>query len=429
MNIRQFPMHAADDAALDKKVSAWAIAIREGLKAKFGTRFTVDWTDYWSPNPAGGGPAGRDYRQSIAVAENGRPYARIDLLSPAAAPRTLACAVETVGKPFELGAKVMTAVGVMAGIAAFCGWVYWSFFEGGFGRAWARLITFGRCAGCANKLEVFFVLFTGWLAMPVMAGFACVFVGTAFDERVERVLDWGRRRKLNRVLVPWLTELLRELEGKAAADYQAGQDFGTAPMAHAAAGTPHHVHPNIVWNGNGNIRPADGYMWASDDTASFAVKPKPDAASVVHAPAGTPHPVHPNVVWDGNGKMRAADGYMWASDDTAIFAVKPKPESAMVHAAAGTPHPVHSNVVWDGNGNMRAADGYMWASDDTASFSVKPKADAAPVVHALAGTPHPVHPNVLWDGNGRTRPADGYMWASDDTASFAVTPKPGPADS
>ena len=41
------------------------------------------------------------------------------------------------------------------------------------------------------------------------------------------------------------------------------------------AGTPHEQHPNVVWDGTGNLDPADGYEWvAADDTKSFMVRAK-----------------------------------------------------------------------------------------------------------------------------------------------------------
>jgi hypothetical protein len=69
-------------------------------------------------------------------------------------------------------------------------------------------------------------------------------------------------------------------------------------------GTPYSGHPHVVWNGDGSVRPADGYGWENSNS------PAASNYRVVPLPQGTPYPGYPNVVWNGDGKhIRAADGY------------------------------------------------------------------------------------------------------------------------
>jgi len=65
-------------------------------------------------------------------------------------------------------------------------------------------------------------------------------------------------------------------------------------------------YPHVVVAANGNLVPAPGYDWVSDD---------PDDLDVIWSP-GKPHPQHPNVVAGAAaGKWEPAPGYRWVSDD------------------------------------------------------------------------------------------------------------------
>lgn len=128
----------------------------------------------------------------------------------------------------------------------------------------------------------------------------------------------------------------------------------TAPLP---AGTPHAQHPNVVWDGNGQLHPAEGYAWVYPND--------PNDFTVQFLPEGTPHSRYPNVVWAGNGKVYPAEGYTWAyPNDPNDFSVQFLPQ--------GTPHPRYPNVVWAGNGQLRPAQGYVWASDNPGDFAVVP---------------------------------------------------------
>ena len=272
-------MHA-DGAALKSAVSAWARAIQDRLQLQYGGRFKADWTQSALPDSPAGAQTAVDYHQTIALTETGRPYARIVLTRRAVLPHILACDLESIQDPVTMGAALMRSVGILAGIAAFGGWVYLLFWAGGLGRVIERVTSWGACKGCATKLEFYYVIVAGWLLVPLMAAFAFIFAGELLDQGMSGVRTWLTRRKLEKKFLPWLVGAMRDVEVQASADSAAAQTFGIVPAIHQTAGTPHPVHMNVVWDGNGRMRPAEGFTWATDDPDSFMVKPKVDVPPV-----------------------------------------------------------------------------------------------------------------------------------------------------
>ena len=272
-------MHAGG-TALKSAVSAWAGAIQDRLQLQYGERFKAEWIQSAQPDSPARAQTAVDYHQTIALTESGRPFARILLTRRAALPHALACELEGVQSPSKMGAALMRPVGMLAGIAAFGGWVYLLFWGGGLGRVIERITSWGACKGCATKLEFYYVIVAGWLVVPVMAAFVFIFAGELLDQGMSSVRTWLTRRKLERAFLPWLAGTVRDIETRAGADPQSAQTFGIVPVMHQAAGTPHPVHLNVVWDGNGRMRPAEGFTWATDDPDSFMVKPKVDAPPV-----------------------------------------------------------------------------------------------------------------------------------------------------
>ncbi len=176
------------------------------------------------------------------------------------------------------------------------------------------------------------------------------------------------------------------------------------------AGTPHDTYPNVVWNSDGDLVPAPGYEWASDDLDDLSVV-WGGGEQTGNPPAGTYHDTYPNVVWTADGELEPAPGYDWASDDPDSFDVVWSGGGQTGNPPAGTYHDTFPNVVWNAEGNLDPASGYRWANDDPNSFDV---------VRVNAGTPHDTHPNVVWDEDGQLQPAPGYQWYSDDPDSYDV---------
>ncbi len=177
-----------------------------------------------------------------------------------------------------------------------------------------------------------------------------------------------------------------------------------APMpAPTTAGTPHDIYPNVVWNAEGQLEPAPGFEWASDDPDSYDVVW--GGGQTGNPAAGTSHDTYPNVVWNAEGLLDPAPGYRWANDD---------PDSYDVLAVApDTPHDTYPNVVWDADGQLQPASGYQWLSDDPDSYDV---------MRVYAGTPHYKYPNLVWDAGGQLEPAPGYAWVTDDPDDYRVQP-------
>jgi len=97
--------------------------------------------------------------------------------------------------------------------------------------------------------------------------------------------------------------------------YQAGSGNheGNAsghPSPPKPAGTPYRGHPHVVWNGDGLIRPEEGYNWENQKD------PGASKYRAVPLPLGTPYRDYLHVVWAGDGQnVMAAKGYKWATND------------------------------------------------------------------------------------------------------------------
>jgi hypothetical protein len=92
------------------------------------------------------------------------------------------------------------------------------------------------------------------------------------------------------------------------------------PSTHAA-GTPHDTYPNVVYTADGNLDPAPGYEWASNDPDDFTVIVTGSNSDTSTPSAGTPHDTYPNVVYTADGNLDPAPGYEWASNDPDDFTV------------------------------------------------------------------------------------------------------------
>jgi hypothetical protein len=278
MNMRIFrlPIYIDSDAALKKAVTAWSTVIQDRIKTKHGERFNLNWTFTWSNSDPASASSIPGYNEEIALTENGRPYARIVLRSPAGQPRAIECELESCAPPIKPASAVMGLVAILAALAAFGGWVYYLFFGGGWGRAVERFSHLGQCRDCATKLEIFFLFVGGWLAVPVMVAVPFYMLGQVLDELINNFRNKLALRKLVKQLLPDLEQTLRDIQQTAATDSR----FATFPVVHQVDGTPHEKHPNVVWDGKGNLRPVTGYTWAEDDVASYAVKLKEGAPDV-----------------------------------------------------------------------------------------------------------------------------------------------------
>ncbi|MDP7693335.1 MAG: caspase family protein, partial [Vicinamibacterales bacterium] len=220
----------------------------------------------------------------------------------------------------------------------------------------------------------------------------------------------------------WI-EWVRKNPAAAAAESPAGGSASPAP------GTPHPIHPNVVYAEGGMVNPAPGYGWASDDPEDFSVVPtgEPIPPTNTDPTPGTPHPDYPNVVWAGGTNVDPAPGYEWASNDPNDFtvvavggAVPPTDD----YPAPGTPHADYPNVLWAEGGNYQPAPGYDWASDDPYDMTVVPVGGVGPTPtsYPAPGTLHDQYPNVVWGEGGTFQPAAGFDWASDDPNDFTVVP-------
>jgi hypothetical protein len=123
--------------------------------------------------------------------------------------------------------------------------------------------------------------------------------------------------------------------------------------------------PNVVWDGRGGTRPADGYRWLAN------------RRGVELVPSGTPHRTLQNVFWDGSGRMRPAKGHIWVSDD-AKDGVRP--------IRHGEPAPSIPNTILTSIGHVEPAPGYVWASErpDLDGLRVITRAEADRRKQALA---------------------------------------------
>ena len=92
--------------------------------------------------------------------------------------------------------------------------------------------------------------------------------------------------------------------------YHHNEESGNNVYLPLPEGTPYKGHPNVVWNGKGQLIPAEGYTWGN------LSKPGANNYWVVPLPLGTPYQGHPNVVWSGDGEhVEPAEGYKWENSD------------------------------------------------------------------------------------------------------------------
>jgi hypothetical protein len=170
----------------------------------------------------------------------------------------------------------------------------------------------------------------------------------------------------------WYRLAAEQGDDESLAKAQAAEQAAAEQLA--AAGTPHDTYPNVVVNAGG-LNPAPGYEWASNDPDDFTVI-QTQSAGTPHEtyPAGTPHETYPNVVYTGkrpgDGDITPAPGYEWASNDPDDFTViEIGSNSDTSTSSAGTPHDTYPNVVVNAGG-LNPAPGYEWASNDPDDFTV-----------------------------------------------------------
>ena len=179
------------------------------------------------------------------------------------------------------------------------------------------------------------------------------------------------------------------------------------------AGTPVSVTGKVRgenWYRVALLGGAVGYIYGGliQQAAPATPAPMPDPTT-----AGTPHDTYPNVVWNADGQLEPAPGYEWASDNPDDYDVVwggGQPASR----SDGTPHDTYPNVVWNADGLLDPAPGYRWASDDPDSYDV---------LRVTAGTPHDTYPNVVWDEDGQLEPATGYIWVTSNADDYRVQPE------
>jgi hypothetical protein len=271
MELARVPIFATDLTALQRSVTAWSSMVQDRLRAKHGERFGLNWTYTITQGTGRPIPA---YNEEIALTDQGRPYARILFYSLDEQPRTVVCELVTCEPPFLMASKLFGGLAVLSALAAFCGWAYYLFVGGGWGRAMERFSHLGACRECASKLEIMYLFVLGWLIVPALAAVPAVFAGGLLDSGVDMLRHKLAWRKLKKELLPGLQETLGIIQIKATVDPR----FGMPGVTHVAEGTAHESLPNIVWDGAGNLRPAQGYTWATDDVKSHEVKLKEEAA-------------------------------------------------------------------------------------------------------------------------------------------------------
>ena len=225
----------------------------------------------WYENPA---PAGEATRSAIvhhfAINERGRPASHVQLAWQAAEPGGLKITAggESLPMTESLVGRIFGLLALMAAVAAFLLWI-WFVYEN-VGRVWNRVTSFrgGYDAEHASKLAVGWLL-VGWAVGPVFAGLGVGMVGAWFNEQVHR---WRQKRAgafarkhLDAPLQSAIDAALKECTTDSQILMNLGQNH---------PGTPHPVHPNIIYGEKGDLQPAPGFTWVNAaDPKSFAVKP------------------------------------------------------------------------------------------------------------------------------------------------------------
>ena len=162
--------------------------------------------------------------------------------------------------------------------------------------------------------------------LAVSAGMLFFITRVAFADHVSSKMDLDNGKGLSRSEVDWINGggSLPQPNGGSSAGSHSGPDSGHHQAGSGnnegnssdysgppqPDGTPYPSYPNVVWNGNGRIRPADGYNWKTPNN------PSASKYRVVPLPLGTPYPGYLNVVWSGDGhNVRPAVGYKWENQN------------------------------------------------------------------------------------------------------------------
>lgn len=107
--------------------------------------------------------------------------------------------------------KIFRTLGGWLGMATALGalvfWVWAVFFAGWGGEAIDRVIHSKHTSGGGSKLGVF-IVFVGWLILPILAYFTCGITGDVLNEKLHRARYNHLAGRLRRELAPWLVERL-----------------------------------------------------------------------------------------------------------------------------------------------------------------------------------------------------------------------------
>lgn len=244
----------------------WGRRVQETLARCCPEKDAVKW--YEEP-PAANTATPASIVHSFDVHAGGRVATRVQLTWHAGESGELRLNTEGAGltKVESLPGRIFGVLAWLAAIAALLLWVWFAYENAG--RVWNRVTSFrgGYDAGHASKLAVAWLLL-GWAVGPVFAAFGVSLIGDWFDTRLHqhrqaRAADFARQH-----LDAPLEAAIAATMAECATDNQVMMNFG---QNHP--GTPHPVHPHIVYGANGELQPAPGFAWASNDPKSFAVKP------------------------------------------------------------------------------------------------------------------------------------------------------------
>jgi hypothetical protein len=230
------PRSAGEAAGL---ADSWVKRIR-GALAEQHPRFEV-MTHAWLDRPPG-----RVWR-CLRLGPGGYPLYEIILDWQAAQPEVLSVELKpvesSVSAPLKKSFKWLGAA-VTVGLVGW--WLYFAFFETNWGRVF-DVLTFERTTK-ADRGHAFSAL-VGW-GVSIMIGYIIAWTGEWLDEKIDWLVRPGRQRYIDNELGPWLEKFIAE-----------------------TAGAPVPGWPNVMYAASGDMRPAPGYTWASDDPNSREVRP------------------------------------------------------------------------------------------------------------------------------------------------------------
>jgi len=242
VNITIGPRSAGEAAGL---ADSWANRIRRAL-AERHPRFEItrhDWQD------TGDGQPPRLFWRSLSLGPAGYPLYKITLNWQAAQPEILSVDLTPI-ESSESGPlkKPFKWLGTVAGVGLIGWWLYYAIFEADWRRVLDILTTIGDSRADRGYL---FSAILGWGLAPI-SYIALVMIGEWLDEKINWLVRPGRQRYIDTQLEPWLGKFISE-----------------------TAGSPVPEWPNVVYAASGDMRPAPGYTWASDDPNSREVRPVP----------------------------------------------------------------------------------------------------------------------------------------------------------